>query len=151
MNRSITVMLCTNNPDNGMDTGRCSAVRLNGDSSMQIECQYADWEPRCYVKDGELRFSRRRLPCSHETDWVGNWCWRAVQMTPAVALDFVRHLREIGWRIDEAESNFFRLWNSGETIRASDLLTALFDGPTAAEKAAVAPPLNHRSGQGGQP
>lgn len=125
MSRYIKVMLYTNDPDNGMDTRRCSAVYLQGDERIQLECQYADWGPTCYVRGGKLRFSRRRLPCVGEVDWAGR-CWHSVSMTPAVALEFVQYLRDLGWRVDKAESHFFRLFNEVKPIRASDLMTALF-------------------------
>jgi len=123
---TITVMLCTNDPDNGIDTGRCCAVNIScHEDSIDLECQYGDWSPRCTDIPGGIRFARRKFKATGHQNWVGNWCWDAVQMEPSEALRFANYLRELGWYCDKAETRFFDLWRLGNAIDMETMAGAI--------------------------
>ena len=77
----MLLMLCCNNPDNGMHTGRCDSIEVFAsvkDSDPLLKLHGSSW--RC-VRDGSwLKIGHQRLFCTGYKEWVGNWCWDAAHV-----------------------------------------------------------------------
>ena len=108
--RHVLVMLATNDPSNGNDTGCVSCVEIhigsNLGSALRLECVRR--EPTCAVrcsleKVSYVRIGRKTFPISVHRNWYGNWCWRAVWVRRDVAARMANHLRSMGKFIDFCE------------------------------------------------
>lgn len=81
----VSLMLCCNHPRNGSFTGLLRAVSVHG---TELESPYDNRHLKIAIAEHHfvLGKSRQWLHHGHGT-WVGNWCWDAVRVTPAVAAD----------------------------------------------------------------
>jgi hypothetical protein len=95
----VSVSLCTNDPDNGGDTGRCCAIEVD-------ELELRDWPTQeskhvvCRVEGSFLQFGRRRFAIHGHRDWVGNWCWRSVGMTRPDCRELLAYALKFGFSLD---------------------------------------------------
>lgn len=95
MSERIVVSLCTNNPRNGDDTGRVSAVHLD-DEAIELAWGEIGSEPRYSFHGDSLGYSmflgRKRFRVLGKTDWYGNWCWTGVPMEAQEVVKLLNHL-----------------------------------------------------------
>lgn len=104
MKPTIHISLCTNNPDNGMDTGRVCGIHVG--AALTLAWGEERSEPKYGISsDGKLlKLSRKEFPILGSRDWEGNWCWTGIWMTPEVAAEFLAYIHaddrwhnEAGW------------------------------------------------------
>jgi hypothetical protein len=124
MPEMITVMLCVNDPANGMDTGRVSNINISM-SADGIELEGCEPGPRWSIvtkmrgpiRTAKVRISRRTFNISSHQNWVGNWCWDAVMMPIDEVVRLLNYLRDSGeWQCTRAETRFFERFKSGKAI-----------------------------------
>lgn len=126
--RHVLVMLATNNPDNGNDTGRLSCLEIHPSSidcpALRLEC--VGREPTCSVglsleKVSYVRIGRKTFPVGGHSNWCGNWCWRAVWVRRDVAARMANHLRATGkFDVEEGWTALYNKWTSGQPYEETD-------------------------------
>ena len=126
--RHVLVMLATNDPSNGNDTGCVSCVEIhigsNLGSALRLECVRR--EPTCAVrcsleKVSYVRIGRKTFPISVHRNWYGNWCWRAVWMCNDAAARMVNHLRAMDkFDVEEGWTALFDKWTTTEPYGPED-------------------------------
>lgn len=122
MSRTISVMLCVNNPDNGNYCGRCAGIHI--DDFLDLDPRVLP-EPRCTLNDGYFRIHRRRFPIHSHQSWVGNWCWDAVEMTHEDVAALVALCLSQRWK-DDLEPVGISVWgidcaHGDPAIRLADM------------------------------
>lgn len=118
-NVSIDVMLCCNNPDNGIFDGKLRALEIGPNMSF-----YAiQWEGRrIALLDNAIRISGKRFPVNGFREWVGNWCWDCVTMRGSTVLELLNWPRfRKFFEVDEAETRLFNWFKAGRTWTDDDL------------------------------
>lgn len=112
----LDLMLCCNNPDNGMFEGYAEAVSLElacGESielngpRVKISEKAATTQGRYYeiIKIG--RVSARKLGGA---TWVGNWCWDSVRLESERCRMVLNYLKRRGWSCECAPAEFYDRW-----------------------------------------
>ena len=95
MAKLVIVSLATNDPDNGNETDRVTAVQLYDDA---LDLQWGEWPqssaPRWSIKNGRLKISRRKFAVKSTKDWYGNWCWTGVWMEAEEAVKLLNYLSQ---------------------------------------------------------
>lgn len=84
--KTVSIMLCVNNPDNGMYAGRCAGIEF--DDFMELEPIILP-EPRCTLRPGAFSIHHCSVKAISHQLWVGNRCWDAITVS---ALDAARIL-----------------------------------------------------------
>ena len=136
----VTVMLCVNDPANGMHTGRLHSIEFMTAADSLLLHLYCVWAnesryPTCrlveHIKEGprgprrfrRLRVGRREFRILSFGFHVGNWCWDAVTMWPAEAARLVNHLRSLDkFEVETAPTELFERWRAADRFRPCDLL-----------------------------
>lgn len=111
VSRSITVMLCCNDPGNGEFTGRLTGLEVGGCSLTiwpfeSIDGSGEDGVPLT-LWDGGIVVGWRSFPASDYCEHVGNWCWDAVEMDRRTALRLLRYIAELGADVESAPVGVF--------------------------------------------
>ena len=109
----MLLMLCCNDPTNGMHTGQCNSIEVFASaksSPVLLELHGNAW---CCVHDGSwLKIGHQRLFCADYKTWVGNWCWDAAHV-PAVS-DMARLLvvlqRSRYWDVEAGNTLLYDAW-----------------------------------------
>ena len=127
--KTLTLMLCVNDPNNGNHTGRVEGIEFcvpgELDAPIKLESSYWDWGPACRRVDGgkHLKISRRTFPIRGYSTWVGNWCWDAAIVTVETANRILAYLQSQHdprgnsyWTVDHAYSEIYDAWEKGEAI-----------------------------------
>ena len=129
--KKILVMLCVNDPDNGCDTGRVSAIEFSAQADsvnpmIKLESSYWNWGPVCRLLEGDpkrIKISRRTFPILGYRTWVGNWCWDAALVTIETANQILAYLKSQHdrkgnpyWSPDQAWTEIWEAWEKGEKI-----------------------------------
>ncbi len=126
--KSILIEFACNDPRNGNDTGRVGKIQLQigGECAAELDCGF--WPPSQFPRfsagvppDRWIKISRRTFLILNYTTWVGNWCWDAAGVTPAVAADILNYLRELGWHNEGGFCEIGQKWDRGEKFMASDI------------------------------
>lgn len=104
---TIDVMLCVNNPNNGAFCGRCCAVQIA--DFIELDARVLP-EPRCHFGDGYFGIHRRHFQYKSCTDWVGNWCWDLIRVTPDVAAYLIEVLLDQKWKHPHLGDSFVNVW-----------------------------------------
>ena len=122
----VSIVLCCNDPDNGMFNGRFCKVEI-GQDVLTLDNQY--WPPREpklsyeFKNDGaygsvsgfgaepvvgRIKVSRQWFEVwGYKYGW-GNWCWDLVLMTPEVTIDFVNYLKQLNvFQVESGETRWF--------------------------------------------
>lgn len=123
----VEVLLCCNNPDNGVFTGRLCAIEVGPNLRFETAGLWSErlgpclrylWrEERPHRGAGTQRIaiSGRYFPIINYRCWFGNWCWDAVAMRGATVLALLNWMKRKPWfALHEAEE---RLWNHYESDR----------------------------------
>lgn len=109
----VFVSLCVNDPDNGMDTGRCCAVHVSDDGE-DIELETGNLrdadnptfaiERRMFrgMQCAKVRIGRHSYWIGGYRQWYGNWCWDAVSMSRREARRLIRNLLARGFTVTAA-------------------------------------------------
>lgn len=99
----ITVLLCVNDPQNGMPTGYVCGAHF-GDGEIDLEGDpFVERDNPTYSVDHakqRMRIGRHVYPIHGHKMWYGNWCWDGVTMTREDAKRLVRRLLARGFTID---------------------------------------------------
>lgn len=125
MARTISVMLCCNDPDNGNFTGKLSAVQF-GDELMSLEVNVIGAEPGLKWDGRYIKVSRTKFRVTASGRWVGNWCWDSVEMTVADAARLANYLRSLRYKsypifhCDAARTDLFEKWETTEPFTPAD-------------------------------
>lgn len=109
----VAVMLCVNDPANGMFTGRVCGVEILDDEGVfaELELETGFWydseNPTCDIDPAKnkLRIGRRVWPISGWHPHVGNWCWDQVWMRPKHARELIAHCVKRGFTITMAHDD----------------------------------------------
>lgn len=108
------VMLCVNNPDNGMPTRYVHALEICGG-------QFTAWRNiKWGVKDRRmLNIGRLRVPIISFTDWVGNWCWSCALVSGPVAGRILRWIfdHRDDWCCVEAPCAMYEKFNRRGSLK----------------------------------
>lgn len=125
--RLVAIMLSTNNPDNGCDTGRVTAINASAGKCGEIDIDLvADDSPwsrggiACHVvphnpyypeKQGVLTLRHRKFEYLKHIDWYGNWCWRLVVVDIQTANEIFRYLYSMKkWNCEGGLTRLYELW-----------------------------------------
>lgn len=114
----LHIALATNDPRNGQDTGRVRAIQ----PGLAIDLQWGDLgrEPRYHIKDGYLWIHGDKFLITGQRDWVGNWCWRSVQMPIQEACRFLNSLsRNDRWHLEGGICDITDLYEKGKLTPAA--------------------------------
>ena len=117
----VRIDFACNDPDSGTFIGRVSQIQLAGDV---LELEAVRWNLLSFRGCPTIRFGQRAVtlsgktwPTVRRTGWYGNWCWDAVWMLPADALDFLAWLhRGRRWRASMGDDVIFDAWNMSEAL-----------------------------------
>jgi hypothetical protein len=107
---TVDVMLACNSPRNGMPEGRVDRVDIPG----VIELSGDDLP--CSVGRSGLEVAGQRFTVLGFADWVGNWCWSQVKLSPDDTLRLLELLRERHWTCELAPMGFFERWEDGRAL-----------------------------------
>ena len=123
--RRVGIMLSTNDPDNGNDTGRVTAITAlddHGDTALDlvadydspskegIVCRVVNTNPQNLRYD-TLILGRRKFPIHKHIDWYGNCCWRLVTVDIRTANAIFRYLHSMGkWNSEGGLTKFYEMW-----------------------------------------
>lgn len=117
---TTVVHLLLNDPSNGVPTGRCDGVEFAFPTGDEISLSlYTEPGPEAAVRAVEgvahLVLGGKRYRIVGHRGWVGNWCWDAVRMEPAVALRLLEDLRaDAGrWCVEMATGDLMERWQQG--------------------------------------
>lgn len=111
---AIHISLCTNDPDNGMDTGKVSAIHVG--SALELAWGEIGSEPRYKIEGNILKFSRQHFNVAGVRDWEGNWCWTGIWMLPDVAAEFLKYIHaDDRWHNEGGWADFSDLYEA-ETL-----------------------------------
>lgn len=116
----IQVMLCCNDPDNGLFDGRLSGLEIGPNmkfSSTQWTGPAIRW-----VGTNGMRIAGKTFNFDGYRNWVGNWCWDCVTMRGDEVLKLLnwprfRHFFDI----DEGEERLFNWFKAGGEWKDDDL------------------------------
>lgn len=130
---AVGIMLSTNDPDNGEDTGRATAICAHwGKHGDVLELRADDgfWNDRTHRVTGGIacrtipsnRFlpngrgilllRHRRFPYLRHVDWYGNWCWRIVVVDIQTANEIFKYLHSMGdkWNCEGGLTRIYEFW-----------------------------------------
>lgn len=125
MSDLIQVAFCCNDHRNGNFTGRFDAIYFYHPSGEPVKIEGG--ENAVSFSGRGVKVCRKTFRCRGHTQWVGNWCWDAVWMTPDDAAQLINYLRTLGgWRAHCAPSEIFDAINeTAEPITGKQLLEAV--------------------------
>ena len=115
----IVVSLCCNDPDNGIFTGRVSAIEF-GEALHLAHVRRS--EPRLRIdwwteNHLTIYMLRHCWPIARYKYGYGNWCWNAVWMEDGAAISFVHELRRDGrFECESGDAEAYDAWKTGQTI-----------------------------------
>lgn len=122
--------VCCNDPDNGVFTGRASALCI-GWAELELNRPY---DIR-FADDGEtIRLSGKTWPVEASKEYLGNWCWNGYRIgdkgrtTGWWMVDFATWLRGRGlFRCTHGPADFFDWFNLEREMAPAAIHTALFE------------------------
>lgn len=102
-NRSnlIPVMVQWNYWRNGNFQGRCEGVEINDQLTLH------NFDVPCKLGKNAIVFGWRVFPIHGHREWVGNWCWDMVWMTPETAKKLIRYLAYLDADPESGETEAF--------------------------------------------
>ena len=109
----MLLMLCCNDPANGMHTGRCDSIEvLASAKSSPVLLELHGNASRCVRNGSWLRIGHQRLFCANYKEWVGNWCWDAAHIpaTSDVAQLLVALQRSPYWDVEAGATLLHDAW-----------------------------------------
>ncbi len=120
MSDVLRIMLCVNNPDNGVHSGYLRAV----DFADLLSVWAYDNAMTCRLEtDGKLRIGSRKYPIIRYSTWVGNWCWDSVLVDGDVANAIAEHVRKSGkFRPEMGVIEVWEAWDAGQPIRLQQVI-----------------------------
>ncbi len=120
MNDRVVVDLAVNDPANGQFAGECDMLTIGGVITLEGD---PTWVRLCNFEHGGAHEINRLFMCGCSLQvfsyrqWVGNWCWDAVEIQVKSAAGFMQLLRESShWTCTEAESDLFEAYQSGQPL-----------------------------------
>lgn len=133
----IPVMLCINDPNNGLGEGRVRAIevgsRERGDLFLSFETD--DPGPVCRLRFEDstavrVRISRHEYPIEAYRQWVGNWCWDCVLMRPRAVARLLNDLYAAQrWTLDEGFTEWWEYWQSGQRVDEAQVMRGHVHSP----------------------
>lgn len=120
--KHIDLMLCVNDPDNGVDTGRVDGIDVafvgNPESLLELRgqplvcrtIQGADGRPHI------LRVGRVNAAIITYQGWVGNWCWDMARVNLEDALRVINYVQRRGWQCEMGEITLYDAFAAGVGI-----------------------------------
>lgn len=127
----VTVMLCCNDPRNGLFTGHLSAIEVGPNMKFQTPGIWDEhsgprlrylWEPGRFTDNARIAISGRYFPVVHHRSWFGNWCWDAVNMRGSTVLTLLNWMRGKPWfDLEEAETRLWNQWEAAHPFEDHDL------------------------------
>lgn len=118
----ITVMLCCNDPNNGLFLGKAESIEV-GDIELEgpsIAISYKEQKlSRASPMEGEhtLRIGRLQVPALGYKTWVGNWCWDAAKVRGVHALRILNFLAaKPHWHCTQAVCEIYEAFNDRRKI-----------------------------------
>lgn len=129
----FTVMLCVNDPDNGAFTGRVHSIEVDHELiSLEGPIEEVDEDlvatTEVVLGKGSITIGGELFQHRGHSNWVGNWCWDAVMMTPMVTLSLLNHLKRLGWGCHLAETGLFERWRQPGDLAMEHLKAAVDAG-----------------------
>lgn len=111
----MMILLCCNNPDNGMDTGyfESACLELDDGESVELDCPRMRCEDGC----GTLKIGRRRFRYLSAHTWIGNWCWDGWRVTPEVGQAILEYLRQRGAHCTAGPTEIYEAFNEREDAK----------------------------------
>lgn len=123
----IRIMLCCNDPRNGIFAHRLSGLEIGPNMSFMATAWYESREPRMrwIEKDGvthAIAIAGKHFPIVGYRSWVGNWCWDMAVMEGRTVLELLNwpRLRRF-FDITEGETRLFNWWKAGQPWKDDDL------------------------------
>ena len=123
----IRVMLCCNDPDNGIFDGHLSALEIGPNMSFSS----TQWKgPRLAYLGGDgrtfgharVRIAGKVFPICGYRNWVGNWCWDCVTMRGETVIELLNWPRfSQFFDIDEGEERLFNWFKARRPWSDNDL------------------------------
>lgn len=121
---NIELMLCVNDVDNGLHTGRVDGIDLyDGEIVLSLRGQPL----KCDVvksrtgKGRSLQIGHIYVPLVSYGTWVGNWCWDSAEVSIGDAVRVVNYLRKRKWDCEQGYSNLYEMYHAGQDISLADL------------------------------
>lgn len=102
----MQVHFACNNPDNGMFACGFDAVWLG--TEAHLEGPHTSMAP---LPNNRVRIGRCIFDHQGWQEWVGNWCWDALEIKDVKRL--LEHLRKRGFQCVQGASGFFDAFNEG--------------------------------------
>lgn len=129
MSNRLFVAFACNDPDNGHCRERFEMFNavLRGGDTVELE---RGWPMTVRFLDAakpgrkvtEIRVGRRKFSAvGPMTEWYGNWCWDAVEMSEYFAALLLEYLRENGFTICAGPADIYDAYSAGRAMTAEML------------------------------
>lgn len=119
----LCIMLCCNNPDNGMFEGYVESITIElacGESIKLNGPRVKVSEKAAALSDGRrfelIKIGRVTARKFAGASWVGNWCWDSVTINSEKARQVINYLKKREWLVECSPVAFYDRWKEAGEI-----------------------------------
>ena len=116
---NLNLMLCCNNPDNGLFAGKVSDIHIELPNGESVQLNGSPIRVS-FIAQTEIRIGRTRAVMLNCREWVGNWCWDLVTVSGGSARIIANYLKSMGWSCQLAPTELYNRWLEAEPIEAEE-------------------------------
>lgn len=120
MTELIDTMLLVNHHSNGAFTGYVEGISVDDFFTLH------NGRHRCHITKTQVKLGRLTLRHNGHWEWVGNWCWDNVKLTPEAIVRLLNWAKEVShFDLESGAEPLWEWWHHSHEPMTADLLEQL--------------------------